>query len=114
MLLPNGNNAIVDIRKLRDYCLNPDSPRGGTKARVFAAALGLTAADALKLRAQLLEIARTGEAQLGERDRYGQRYTIDFEIETDIGKATVRSGWIILHNEAAPRLTTCYVRRRKR
>jgi hypothetical protein len=114
MLLPNGKRAIVDIRKLRDYCLNLDSPRGGSKARIFAAALGITAADALKLRAKLLEIARTGEAQLGELDRYGQRYTIDFEIETEIGKAAVRSGWIILHNETAPRLTTCYVKRRKR
>jgi len=41
MLLPNGENAIVDIRKLRDYCLNPDNPRGGNKARVFVAALGI-------------------------------------------------------------------------
>src|SRR5436853_7876618 len=39
MLLPNGKRAIVDIRKLRDYCLNPDNPRGSGKARVFARAL---------------------------------------------------------------------------
>jgi hypothetical protein len=25
MFLPNGERAIVDIRKLRDYCLNPDN-----------------------------------------------------------------------------------------
>jgi Domain of unknown function (DUF6883) len=114
MLLPNGECAIVDIRKLRDYCLNPDNPRGSGKARVFAAALGLTAADAPKLRKKLLEIARTGEIQLGELDMYGQRYTIDFALETEIGKAVVRSGWIILRNETAPRLTTCYVKKRKR
>jgi len=114
MLLPSGGHAIVDIRKLRDYCLNPDSPRGSRKARVFAAALGITAVDAPKLRGKLLEVARTGEAQLGELDMYGQRYMIDFEMETAVGKAVVRSGWIILHDEAAPRLTTCYVKRRKR
>lgn len=114
MLLPNGKRAIVDIRKLRDYCLNPDSPRGSRKARVFAAALGIAAADAPKLRAKLLEVARTGEAQLGELDRYGQRYTIDFDMETEVGKAVVRSGWMILHGETAPRLTTCYVTRRRR
>jgi hypothetical protein len=45
MQLPNGANAIVDIRKLRDYCLNPDNPRGSNKARVFAATLGLTASS---------------------------------------------------------------------
>jgi|SRR5215213_4256726 len=114
MLLPNGKRAIVDIRKLRDYCLNPDNPRGGGKARVFAASLGLTAADASKLRRKLLEVACTEEAQLGELDMYGQRYTIDFEMETEVAKAIVRSGWIILRDETTPRLTTCFVKRKKR
>ena len=114
MLLPDGKRAIVDIRKLRDYCLNTDSPRGRSKARVFAAALGITREDAPKLREKLLEIARTEEAELGELDTYGQRYTIDFDMETEVGKAVVCSGWIILHDETAPRLTTCYVNKRKR
>jgi len=92
MLLPHGTRAIVDIRKLRNYCLNLDSPRGSHKARVFAAALGMTVVDASKLREKLLEVARTGEAQHGELDMYGQRYIIDFELETAVGKATVRSG----------------------
>jgi hypothetical protein len=35
-------------------------------------------------------------------------------LETASGKATVRSGWIILHSKPAPRLTTCYVMKRKR
>ncbi|HEY0079123.1 MAG TPA: hypothetical protein VGB73_10790 [Pyrinomonadaceae bacterium] len=114
MLLPNGENAVIDMRKLRDYCLNPDSPRGSSKARVFAAVLGMTAADAPKLREKLLEAARSSEAQPGELDMYGQRYVIDFEMRTERGRAVVRSGWIILHNETAPRLTTCYVKKRKR
>ncbi len=113
-MLPDSKRAIVDIRKLRDYCLNPDNPRGSNKARVFAAALGITAADAKDLRAMLLEVARTGKAKAGETDLYGQRYMIDFEMETDVGKALVRSGWIILHYESAPRLTTYYVLKRKR
>ena len=50
MKLPNGHRAIVDIRKLRDYCLNPNSPNGRNKARVFAASLGLTPPDAEILR----------------------------------------------------------------
>jgi hypothetical protein len=68
LTLPNGKRAIVDVRKLRDYCLNPDSPRGSNKARAFAAALGIPAADAPKFREKLLEIARVGEVQLGELD----------------------------------------------
>ena len=114
MRLPKGERAIVDLRKLRDYCLDPDSPRGRHKARVFAAALGLTAEDAPKMQAKLREIARTGEATLGEVDLYGQRYTIDFEMVTEVGRATIRSCWIVLRRKAAPRLTTCYVKKRKR
>ena len=114
MLLPNGKLAIVDIRKLRDYCLNPDHPRGSAKARVFASALGITAKDADKLRARLLEIAVSEDAVVGELDLYGQRYTIDFEMETETGRAEVRSGWIVLRSETAPRSTTCYVRKIKK
>jgi hypothetical protein len=90
MLLPNGKHAIVDIRKLRDYCLNPDNPRGSAKARVFAGALGITAKDAAKLRAQLLEIAASEGATIGELDLYGQRYTIDFDMKTETGQAELR------------------------
>ena len=114
MLLPNGKRAIVDIRKLRDYCLNPDNPRGSAKARVFASALEITAKDADKLRARLLEIAASEDASVGELDLYGQRYTIDFEMETETRSAELRSSWIILRSETTPRLTTCYVKKRKR
>ena len=46
MRIPNAENAMVDIRKLRDYCMNPLHPEGKHKARLFAAALGMTDADA--------------------------------------------------------------------
>ena len=65
MLLPNGERAIVDIRKLRDYCLNPDNPRGSRKARVFRSALGMKL-DALALRQRLLQVAVSEPAQVGE------------------------------------------------
>jgi hypothetical protein len=31
MKLPGGAEAIVDLSKLRDYCLDPHHPRAGTK-----------------------------------------------------------------------------------
>lgn len=40
MKLPNAKEAVVEIGKLRDYCLNPNSVAGKHKSRVFAAALG--------------------------------------------------------------------------
>jgi len=39
--LPNGDRAILDIRKLEDYCLSPSHPRGRHKARVFQRVLGV-------------------------------------------------------------------------
>jgi hypothetical protein len=50
MRIPHAENATVDIRKLRDYCLNLEHPEGKHKARLFAAALGMTEADVEPLR----------------------------------------------------------------
>jgi len=107
--LPNPQNAVVDVRKLRDYCLSPRHPRGRHKARVFVSALGLTANDAEELRAALLSAALSEEAVPAENDEYGERYMLDFEMETEAGIATVRSGWIVSHDEEFPRLTSCWV-----
>jgi hypothetical protein len=74
----------------------------------------MTRADALTLRQKLLQVAASEQAKVGEMDRYGQRYTIDFELRRGTRKVIVRSGWIILSNETVPRLTTCYVRKRTR
>ncbi len=107
--LPNGERAVVEIAKLREYCLNPDHPRGRHKARVFAAVLGLTTSYAEELRDALLEAGRTGEATAGDQDEYGQRYVVDFTMNGPAGKARVRSSWIIRTGEDFPRLTSCYV-----
>jgi hypothetical protein len=107
--LPNPDNAVVDIRKLRDYCLNPLHPRGRNKARVFASVLGLTAKDVEILRERLLSAALSEDATPTKRDEYGQRYVLDFEMETEAASATIRSSWIIRHNEDFPRFTSCWI-----
>ncbi len=108
MLLSNAQNAIVDIRKLRDYCLNPLHDEGKHKARLFAAAFGMTAQDAKELRELLLAAVLDNEAVLGRRDKYGQRYIVDFELEWHNRLALVRSAWIIEDGSTAPKLTSCY------
>ena len=45
MKLPNGKKAVVEIAKLRDYCLSVAHPEGRHKARVFRAVLGIGPAD---------------------------------------------------------------------
>ncbi len=106
--LPNAVNAVVDIRKLRDYCLNPEHDDGKHKARLFAATLGMTAADADDLRQILLEAVINYEAKPGRIDVFGQRYSVDFPVKWQDRKATLRSGWIIERDSDIPRLTTCY------
>ncbi len=109
MKLPGGADAIVDIAKLRDYCLDPHHPRGRHKARVFLSALGLLQSDADFLRAALLRAAREEDAVPGEADAFGVRYTVYFSLARGDRQARVRSSWIILRGESAPRLTTCFV-----
>ncbi len=108
MIIPNADQAVVDIRKLRDYCLNPGHDEGKHKAYLFAKAFGLTAEDADELREALLQAVTTQDAKLGRLDAYGQRYTIDFLLEWRGKRAMVRSGWIIESGWDIPRLTTCF------
>jgi len=109
MELPGGTDAIVEISKLRDYCLDPHHPRGRHKARVFLSALGLRQSDAELLQAALLQAARDEDAVPGEADHYGNRYTVDFLMTRGDREARVRSAWIILRGESTPRLTSCFV-----
>lgn len=108
MIITNAERAEVDIRKLRDYCLNYNHDEGKHKARLFKTLLGMTASDAEELRNILLEVVKTHDAQLGGRDGYGQRYRLDFVLEWEGRISTIRSGWIIEHDSDRPRLTTCY------
>jgi hypothetical protein len=108
MLIPNAENAVAAIRKLRDYCLNLEHNDGKHKARLFSSILGMTADNAEELRQTLLEVVKVQEAQLGRRDEFGQRYTLDFTVEWQNRSATLRSGWIIEHGSEIPKLTTCY------
>jgi len=109
--LPNGNDAFLDIRKLRDYCLKLDHPRGQHKARVFRAALGLTPADAQRLGETLLAVVAGHDVIATAEHEYGQQFMIDFELEGIAGPVVIRSTWLIRHGESFPRFTTCYVYR---
>jgi len=108
MLIPKAKNAVVDIRKLRDYCLNLEHEDGKHKARLFLSILEMKADNAEELRQILLEIIQTHEARLGKQDEFGQRYTIDFLVQWQNRSATLRSGWIIERGLEIPKLTTCY------
>ena len=68
----------------------------------------MTESHAEELREILLKIIVSNEARLGRKDRFGQRYTVDFLLKWNDKMGMVRSGWIIENNSENPKLTTCY------
>lgn len=95
MKLPNAQQAYIDIRKLEDYCLNDEHPRGKDKAIVFKSALGVTRIHSLILKNEIL--GKVGEFEASERDsdEYGRRFsvTMDLTICTGENKLDYTNRW---------------------
>lgn len=108
--LPAADRALLDVRKLDAYILNPRHPVGAHKAALFRTLLGFKARDRDALARAILEGVRTAPATVGLTDRYGTRYVADMEIVGPVGTAIVRTGWIIEHGQTEPRFVTAYVR----
>lgn len=109
MKLPNPALAIIDRKKLSDYCLNLEHPDGQHKARVFKTALGISLENVEELRLALLEAIQVNEAIIDKSNQYGQKYVVDFTMIRAQQQATIHSVWIVKHSEDFARLVTCYV-----
>lgn len=107
--LPNGEAALVDIRKLEDYCLDLAHPRGRHKARVFRQALDLGRGDAAWLQNVLLEAAGSGEAVQVAADAWGTQWRLDVSVRRYGRTARLRTIWIVRTDESMPRFVSCWV-----
>jgi hypothetical protein len=107
--LPGRNEAVLDIRKIEDYCLSPSHPRGRHKARVFREALDLKRSDSGWLRDVLLEAARSGEAAQVTADAWGTHWRLDATVRRQGRSVVVRTIWIVRTGEFAPKFVTCWV-----
>ena len=105
--IPNAEKAVIDVAKLRDYCLNPRHEVGKHKARLFQTLLGLTLNHVDVLYDALKQAVREQEAEPERHDVYGQRFHVIFEMTWQDKSAFVRSVWIIRSGEDFPRLVTC-------
>lgn len=110
-LLPNAENAIVRLEKLRDYSLDLLHPIGKHKARVFEASMGMTMDDADRLREMILRAVLVNEAVSVGVNIHGERFTVDFHAIGLSRHVLIRTAWIIDNGETIPRLTSCYVKR---
>jgi hypothetical protein len=107
-LLANRARPYVEPTKLRDYALDPDHPVGGSKARVFRAALGFSRTDWAKLGDALVAGVQT-EPIVGERPGpNGPVYEVVIPVSGPNGRtAHVTTAWA---GVGAPRLVTAYIR----
>lgn len=110
MILPNYEHAVIDIIKLRDYCLSKSHPRGKHKAKVFKSVLGLIDSDAKILREIIIRELPHSEINEHYSDKHGKRYVVDIQINRNNTVVILRTAWIVKNGESVPRLTTCFIR----
>ena len=100
------HNARIPADKLRDYLLSTTHPDGRGKAE-YLGGLGYSQDAFSRLEADLREQVLTLDAQPGRPSPYGQKYEILGPLTGPNGKnAWVRTIWIVLTGETAPRLVT--------
>jgi hypothetical protein len=107
--LPHSDRAVLDLRKIEDYCLNPLHPRGRHKARVFRDALEIDRNDAQWLRERLLAGVNTSDATELPGDSLGRRWRVDIPVTRQRREIVVRTIWFVRTGETVPRLVSCWV-----
>lgn len=110
MNLPNGENAVVEREKVRDYLLNVGHPDGYGKAAFFTT-MGFRR-DAWQVLADALrQVARDFPVIKSMTSLHGHKYIVDGVLPAPIGQsAFVRTIWIIDAGDDTPRLVTAYPR----
>lgn len=107
--IPNGERADLGT-KLQEYVLNHLHREGRHKARVFESVLGITMVNSETLALALKSVVSSSDqAEFRGNNGHGDVYVLTFSLETERGKATVLSSWIIRDGEDFPRLVTCYI-----
>lgn len=102
----SARNAIIPPDKLRGYLLSAAHPDGRGKAE-YLGRLGYFEATAGQFDADLREQILSLDAQPGRPSQYGQKYEILGPLTGPNGStAWVRTIWIVLTSETAPRLVT--------
>lgn len=109
MLLPAGEQAVVEDAKLLDYVLNPEHPVGRHHAGLFERLLGITRVNFELLKEQLLQAAVSVGVEAGQPSPFGQKFEMRFPVRGPLGTRPVLAVWMHEQGQASPRLITCYV-----
>lgn len=105
----------IDFRKLTEYALNKDNPKGYHKAFMFEQHLGFNLENYQILLEQIEAKILDSDVQFQFEDEHGKRYQIDIDIQGVLPQQQeiVRTGWIIKPNSDTARLVTLYVRKKQ-
>jgi hypothetical protein len=105
----------IDPKKLTEYALNIDNPKGADKAFLFQQLLGFTPNNYQILLQQIEAKILDSEVIFQFEDEHGKRYQIDLEIQgiQPEQQKIVRTGWIVETNTDTARLVTLYVRKKQ-
>ena len=105
-LLPNAAKATVHVRKIRDYLLSPDHPRGRDKAAFFAS-YGFKRAEWSILKDALLAHAKSNEAVELAPTAYGTKYILSGPLHCPDGRVAIfKTAWIIDAGTTTPRFVS--------
>jgi hypothetical protein len=108
MKLPEAQRAVIPPAKIRDYLLSTSHPVGRFKA-LFFASLGYTSGNWRRLEKDLLDLAGSGDAELGKNTPYGQKYEIRGTLNDPSGRsAGVMTVWIVLLGGDVPQFVTAF------
>lgn len=104
----------IDSKKLTEYALNLDNPKGKNKAIMFQLHLGYNQDNYQVLLQQITDQALESNAVYQSTDYHGKRYQVDLEITGMLTgqREIVRTGWIIENDSDTARLVTLYVRKK--
>src|SRR5688572_21591846 len=104
MKLPNAEQAVIDEKKVRDYLLSRAHAIGRFKAAFFGRA-GFGPDDSERFISQVRTLIASGETEMGEATRYGQKYLVSGTLTGPDGATVeVTTVWIILKGSELPRL----------
>jgi hypothetical protein len=108
MRLPNGERAIVDEAKVRNYLLSPEHPVGRFKATRFRR-LGFNEANWQELQQALRRHAATGDASVDSTSTYGRKFRVRAMLQGPTGRSmSVISVWMVRSGEEVPRFVTAF------
>jgi len=107
--LPNARQARIPTDKLVRYALDPSHERGKHKARVFASALGIAAADWRYLHDAILAALPEAAVRSTRITPFGVTYEVVAMVDGLNGATKpVVTTWII-EGDGPPRLTSTWV-----